>query len=229
MPIEISLLWKLVNPMYALTLGISTILVVASVAFFLTRNRPRARRWQSLISEVLVSVGVIGLLTFAARAHIESEIRHDVAQVSENKRLARVASMNLLMKYCLPGQSTARPTPDMESIWAACKVTDQILDGDEAPIRYFIARDQLKKVSNPAGQNGDIARRIDDMRAAINSVIDADRTASDNLHRKMLVEREVSWILVLLCATCAMFGIGLKWAKAIFEFRQTAPKKISTR
>ena len=135
MPIEISLLWKLVNPMYALTLGISTILVVASVAFFLTRNRPRARRWQSLISEVLVSVGVIGLLTFAARAHIESEIRHDVAQVSENKRLARVASMNLLMKYCLPGQSTARPTPDMESIWAACKVTDQILDGDEAPIQ----------------------------------------------------------------------------------------------
>lgn len=229
MPIEISFLWKLVNPMYALTLGISIILVVALVAYFLTRSKPQTKRWQALLSEILVSVGIIGLLTFAARAHIESEIRHDAAQVSENKRLARVASMNLLMKYCLPGQSTARPTPEMESIWAACKVTDQILDGDEAPIRYFIARDQLKKVSNPPDPNGDIARRIDDMRAAINNVIDADRTASDNLHRKMLVERDVSWILVLLCATCAMFGIGLKWAKAIFEFRQTAPKKIGAK
>lgn len=229
MQIEISFLWKLANPMYALTFGLSIILVVALAAYFLTRSKPQTKRWQALLSEILVSVGVIGLLTFAARAHIESEIRHDLAQVSENKRLARVASLNMLMKYCLPGQSTARPTPDMESIWATCKVTGQILDGDEQPIRYLIARDQMKNVSPPADPNGDIARRVDDMRTAINNVIDADRTASDNLHRKMLVERDVSWILVLLCAMSAIFGIGLKWAKAIFEFRKAAPMKIGAK
>ena len=51
----------------------------------------------------------------------------------------------------------------MKSIWAACEVTDRILDQDEQPIRY-LSSGQLKIVSIPASQNDEITRRIDDMR-----------------------------------------------------------------
>ncbi|MCU6497653.1 hypothetical protein LPN04_07605 [Rugamonas sp. A1-17] len=222
MRIEISFLWMLVNPKYALMVGLTIILGVALVAYLLTRNRPQARRWQALLSEVLVSVGVIGLLTFAARAHIESEIRHDASQVEENKRLARVASMDLLKMNCLPEQSAFRPTPEMENIWVACDIAFRIIENDEDVMRYWAAHDRLKDMSKPTNPNRGDSARIDALKAAVNDVIESNTVVDHNLHRKTLVESEVSWLLISICAVSAMFGIGLKWAKAIFEFRKAA-------
>jgi hypothetical protein len=224
MRIEISFLWMLVNPKYALMVGLTTILGVALVAYFLTRNRPQARRWQALLSEVLVSVGVIGLLTFAARAHIDSEIRHDASQVEENKRLARGASMDLLKMNCLPEQSAVQPTPEMENIWVACDIAFHIIESDEDIMRYWAARDRLKGMSKPANPNSGDFARIDALKAAVNDVIESNTVGDQNLHRKKLVESEVSWLLISICAVSAMFGIGLKWAKAIFEFRKAAAR-----
>lgn len=222
MRIEISFLWMLVNPKYALTVGLTIILCVALVAYFLTRNRPQARRWQALLSEVLVSVGVIGLLTFAARAHIDSEIRRDISQVEENKRLARGASMDLLKMNCFPEQSTFRPTPEMENIWVACDIAFRIIESDEDIMRYWAAHDRLKGMIKPANPNNGGSARIGALKAAVNDVIESDAVVDHNLHRKKLVESEVSWLLISICAVSAMFGIGLKWAKAIFEFRKAA-------
>lgn len=210
------------NPKYALTVGLAIILGVALVAYFLTRNRPQARRWQALLSEVLVSVGVIGLLTFAARAHIDSEIRHDASQVEENKRLARGASMDLLKMNCLPKQSAFRPTPEMENIWVACDIAFRIIQNDEDIMGYWAARDRLKGMSKPTNPNRGDSARIDSLKSAVNDVIESDTVGDHNLHRKKLVESEVEWPLILICAVSAMFGIGLKWAKAIFEFRKAA-------
>lgn len=212
----------LVNPKYSLMVGLTIILGVALVAYLLTRNRPQARRWQALLSEVLVSVGVIGLLTFAARAHIDSEIRHDASQFEENKRLARVASIDLLQKNCLPEQSAFRPTPEMENIWVACDIAFRIIENDEDVMRYWAARDRLKGMSKPTNPNSGVSARVDALKAAVNDVIESDTVVNHNLHRKKLVESEVSWLLISLCAVSAMFGIGLKWAKAIFEFRKAA-------
>lgn len=222
MQIEISFLWMLVNPKYALTVGFTIILGVALIANFLTRNRPQARRWQALLSEVLVSVGVVGLLTFAARAHIDSEIRHDASQVEESKRLARGASMDLLKMNCLSEQSAVRPTPEMENIWVACDIAFRIIESDEDIMRYWVARDRLKGMSKPANPKSGDSARIDALKAAVNDVIESDTLGGHNLHRKKLVELEVSWLLISICAVSAMFGIGLKWAKAIFEFRKAA-------
>lgn len=222
MRVEISFLWMLVNPKYALIVGLTIILSIALIAYFLTQNRPRARRWQALLSEVLVSVGVIGLLTFAARAHIDSEIRYDASQVEENKRLARVASMNLVKMTCLLDQSMTRPTPEMENIWVACDIAFRIIESDEDIMGYWTARDRLKNMSKPTNMGSDDSARIDVLKAAVDVVIESDTVGGHNLHRKKLVESEVSWLLISICAVSTMFGIGLKWAKAIFEFRKAA-------
>jgi hypothetical protein len=223
MRIEISFLWMLVNPAYALAVGLTIILAIALVAYFLTRNRPQARRWQALLSEILVSVGVIGLLTFAARAHIDAEMRHDASQVAENRRLARIASMDLLGMTCLPRRSF-RPTPEMENVWIACDIAFRFIESDQDIMRYWSARERLQEMSRPAHLNKDDAARIDALKAAVNEVIASDQLEGHNLHRKKLVESEVSWLLIALCAVSAMFGIGLKWAKAIFDFRKPAAR-----
>jgi len=224
MLIEISPSWQLVNPAYALILGLFIILGVALAAYFLTRNKPQARRWQALLSEVLVAVGVIGLVTFAARAHMDSEIRHDAKQLEENRRLARVASMNLLKMNCLLEQPSIRPTPELENIWIACDGAFLLIESDEDIMRYWRVHDQLKRMTTAPQQKSEDAARFDALKVAVKNVIDTDREANYNLHRKMLVEREVSWILILVCAASAMLGIGLKWAKAIFEFRKAVAR-----
>lgn len=218
MRIEISFLWMLVNPKYALAVGLTIIICVALVAYFLTRNRPQIRRWQALLSEVLVSVGVIGLLTFAARAHIDSEIRQDVSQVEENRRQARAASIDLLKMTCLPEPSVFRPTPEMENVWVACDIAFGFIESDADIMKYWAARDRLKGMSKPVNPNIGDSARIDVLKAAVNDVIESTTVGDHNLHRKKLVESDVSWLLISICAVSAMLGIGLKWAKAIFEF-----------
>lgn len=224
MLIEISPSWQLVNPAYALALGLLIILGISLFAYFLSRNRPQVRRWQALISEVLVAVGVIGLVTFAARAHMESEIRHDAAQIEEDKRQARIASMDLLKMNCLQEESSIRPTPELENIWIACNGAFVLLEGDKDIMRYWRVHNMLKHLTKAPKQKSEDAARIDALTATVKNVIDTDREADYNLHRKMLVEREVSWVLILMCAVSAMLGIGLKWAKAIFEFRKAAAR-----
>lgn len=224
MRIGISYFWMLIDPKYALTVGLTIILSIALVAYFLTRNSPQARRWQALLSEVLVSVGVIGLLTFAARAHIDSEIRHDASQVEEARRLARVASMDLLKMTCLAKPSAFPPTPEAEKIWVACDVAFRFIESDEDIMTYWAARDRLKEMSKLVNFNSGDSSRIDALKTAVNDVIESNTVRDYNLHRKKLVESEVSWLLISICAVSAMFGIGLKWAKAIFEFRKASAK-----
>lgn len=224
MEIEINPLWKLANPAYALAWGLAIICSVAVAAHFLSRNRSQARRWQALLSEGLVAVGVIGLLTFAARVYMDGEIRRDATQLSENKRLARVASLNLEMRYCLPRQSSARPTPEMEGIWVACSASDQLLNSDEKPFQYQIAQDQLAKISNLSHLNVELANSIEALKRAVSNVIKSFGKKEQNNHQKKLVESDISWVLILLCAVSAMLGIGLKWAKAFFEFRKAAAR-----
>jgi hypothetical protein len=220
MPVKINFLWNLINPQYALSLGITLIICVALISYFLIRNRPKIKRWLTLLSEFLVSVGVIGLLTFAARALIDSEIRNDAKQLKEDQRLVNVASINIFQNHCLPGQSTVRPTPEMENIYVACDISIQFLDGTTDPMRYWLVRDRLKKLTTLANPSNEVAVRINALKDAVNNVIEADTVTDRNLHRKMLVESDVSWILILVCAGSAILGIGFKWARAVLEFRK---------
>lgn len=224
MLIEISPSWQLVNPAYALALGLLIILAIALIAYFLTRNSPQLRRWQALISEVLVAVGVIGLVTFAARVHMESEIRQDSQQIEAGKSLAQQTALTLIGRNCASEPSSIRPTPELENIWIACRVAYRLLERDEDNMNYLIGNDQLKRLKKTQNQKIEVATQIEELRVAVNNVVLADRQANHNLHRKMLVERDVSWILILMCAVSAMLGIGLKWAKAIFEFRKAAAR-----
>lgn len=111
--------------------------------------------------------------------------------------------------------------PEMENIWVTCNTSDQLLNSDEKPFRYLVARDQLKKISNPFSQ---VVKFPNALKLAVDNVIESLNLAELNLHRKMLVESDVSWILILLCAASAMLGIGLKWAKVIFEFQKATAK-----
>ena len=112
----------------------------------------------------------------------------------------------------------------MENIWIACDISYRFLDGDEDPMRYWTVRERLKKMSKPEKSDREIASRVNALKLAVDNVIDSDTVADRNLHRKMLIESDVSWILILLCAASALLGIGLKWAKAIFEFRMAVTR-----
>ncbi len=130
--------------------------------------------------------------------------------------------MDLLKMNCFPGQSAIRPTLEMENIWVACDIAIRIIESDDDTMKYWVARDRLKGMSKPANPNSGDSARINALKVAVNDVIESDTVGDHNLHRKKLVESEVSWLLISICAVSAMFGIGLKWAKAIFEFRKAA-------
>ena len=96
MPIEIDASWRLYDPVYALLLALGIVATIASVIYQFARRwkqskREHNRRVLSLVAEVLVSVGVIGLVTFAARAKIDHEIRRTDRAEEELRRQLNAA------------------------------------------------------------------------------------------------------------------------------------------
>lgn len=238
MPVEIEPLWHLASPKWAMFVGLSLILTTAIVSYHVLQslqnaNRNRIKPRMAFIAEILVSVGVIGLVTFAARAKIDSDIRQAQKQVNEDRRLIRVEMKNFIFQRCLP----ISPKPialDEVAVVHACNLSFNLMNADDAKfidqsqdfVNWFDPKNDFIQMAIQVKNSAELSNQLKIIGKLLNSVIDAESVAYRDIHKKGLIESEVSWSLIAASALLAMIGIGLKWSRAYLEIKRPAEKLV---
>ncbi len=234
MPIEIEPLWQLASPKWAMLVGMSLIIVVAALSYLLMRRltslrKDRYKQFMTLLAEVLVSVGIIGLVTFAARAKIDADIRYVQKQTNESRRLLRVEIMHFTMQRCLP------VSPKLDILESAtldhlCDVSINLINAGDAKfidqsqdfVDWWGAKDEFKKMAVQVKNLPELSNQLTSIARQLDFVSRVENGAYLDMHRKGLVESDISWFLIALSAFLAMVGVGLKWARAFIEIKPSA-------
>jgi hypothetical protein len=236
MPVEIELFWFLSNPKWAMIAGVSIIIFVAGLSYALMQRlqiptKDRFKPWMALAAEILVSVGVIGLVTFAARAKIDSDIRQAQKQVNEDRRLIRAEMINFIVQRCL----SVSPKPiaqDEAAVVHACNLSFNLVNAGDAKfidqsqdfVNWFDPKNDFIQMAIQVKNSLELSNQLVIISKRLNSVIGAESVAYRDIHKKGLVESDVSWLLIALSSALVMIGIGLKWSRAFLEFKRPVEK-----
>jgi hypothetical protein len=238
MPVEIEPLWHLASPKWAIFVGLSLILTTAILSYHVLQSLPNASRDRikpriAFLAEILVSVGIIGLVTFAARVKIDSDIRHAQKQVNENRRLMRVEMLNFFMQHCLP-ISPQQKEQDQPAVNHGCNLSVSLMNAGDAKfidqsqdfVDWWGAKDDFNKIAIQSKSSPELFNKLTLISQKISTVIQSENIADRDLHKKGLVESEVSWSLIAASALLAMIGIGLKWTRAYLEIKRPVEKLV---
>ena len=222
MPIEFEFSWRLINPSYSLPLGLAFIAVLAIVFYLIgirlcRTDASAAMRRAALIAELLVAVGIVGILTFAARAKVDSEIRGAERRSDESQREMLGAVSDFGLKNCLFPAESAPPTQAFAALLEACHQWPRIINRPDDFITWWTAKDKFKELANAPGLKPELASSFRFIAQQIQLRIDASNASERSVHKKKVLDSEVSWPLVAACALLAAAGVALKWARAAID------------
>lgn len=208
--------------MYAVAMGIIVVSATAALFYFPVRGWPKSRRllYQKrlgLASEILVSVGLIGLIIFAARAKVDDEIRLSEKQEQTLRRQVNGEMWEYAKRYCLYPETSVPPTLAMAARYDACNYWPQIINSPDAELNWWTARDHFTEMSQAPGLERDLTDRYAALATTISELIEAQNTFALNKHKRQLQEAEISWPFVVLCALLASIGISFKWVRAALD------------
>ncbi|HEX8605029.1 MAG TPA: hypothetical protein VF774_20465 [Pseudoduganella sp.] len=224
MPLQFSLWWKLLNPAYAIGLGLMFVAMIALLAYVPALRWPRERRtaYQRRIafaSELLVSVGIIGLVTFAARAKIDAELNQFEYDAQEARRQVNVALWDLTRVYCLR-ESTEHSEENRQILHEACCVAPDLMQKTDTSVEWFSGREELIRLSQVRAIDDGIARNLATAALAIQRMLAAQNELAYGRQKKKILEAEVSWPLIAFCAVLAGIGVALKWTRTALDLKR---------
>lgn len=231
MPIEIDAIWRLVNPAFAIPVALVVIALPAFVANRTLRNRSGIdrdvyARKMAMAAELLVSIGIIGLITFTARVKIESDIRQAGVVAAEQRNHVSLEVGEFARVYCM-NRDKSVVTRDTGAINYVCHFWSQVLNGPEAEIDWGSARYFFVEFAGFSRLSPNLVTSLRGYAAAIDQLIEAKRNLKISQDKKGLVESEISWWLVAICTLFAAMGVALKWARAAAELKEVRTKLLS--
>jgi len=223
MPISFDTSWRFIDPLYAMLLAFGAIGTIATVTYFLAvrwkyPKQERYKRVLSLAAELLVSVGIVGLVTFAARLKIDDEIRQGERRVEQLHREVNGAIWDFARVKCLKWDGPLPPTRVVGTIFEMCNLWPKTIKASDDFVDWWGAREQLHEMAQVPGIDSKLSSTTS-LAERIQVLIEADNKAGLDKHRKMLLESEDSWLFVATCALLAGIGIAFKWARAAIELK----------
>ena len=228
MPIQFSTLSLLADPFYA---SLWTFLYVAIVAYLFYRRSANMKKPRldlflkriGLASELLVAVGLIGIVTFVGRTYLEN-------MESDAKAATRLAEIDLSQKfsalalgYCSEG---ARPHLEQHdpSRQGACMVWSNYSGLYRDDLDWWGAKREIDSISESAQTDRSLAVLLKTISQSIESMIDArHRRALVPVEKDILAARH-TWPIILVFAFLAATGVSLKCARSACEFRNHLAK-----
>ncbi len=223
MPINIDPTWHLANPIPALLLGLLVMLLVGLA----TGIRPWSKSWpkerranykkkMALAAEVLVSVGIIGLLTFSARVKMASEIDESDRLAQDLRHEFNVQYWALAQSHCT-GVSPLPPTREAATYQDMCQWLPRLITAPGEPIDWINASKDFDAMAQAVRDNAPLAGQYRGLAASMLAVWRQEDVAARQIHARKIVEHDVSWVFIAWCVFFAMAGIGLKLARAVLD------------
>ncbi|HEY8876298.1 MAG TPA: hypothetical protein VIN03_01970 [Roseateles sp.] len=224
MPIEFSFSWLLYDPAYAAVLGLTLIFVVAFATYVATSRKPtdqidRRKRKLALIAEMLVSVGVVGLITVAARTKIDAEIHGADSRSQELQREVNAEVWDFVRIHCLRPTTVIPPTRALGTIYEACDWWPKLITSPDRFVNWWGARERFQAMAIEQQVPGELKARYASIARKIDQLIEAQNNHALDKHKKKLLEQQLSWPFIAICAAFALIGIALKWARAALDLR----------
>lgn len=229
MPIEINLIWKLADPAYAIPFGLMLILVIATLVYQLLIHKQLDRqeaftRKIAFTAEILVSIGIIGLITFAARAKIDSDIREAEATAMELRRQVNVEFWNFAKTHCLQANKQL-PAIDMEAIGSACDLWPQIITSPGVEVPWWQIRETITQLTERPNVTEEFRAALTTVADLIDKFSDAQNNVKRSEHIRKLVESGISWPLIAISMLLAAVGVALKWVRAAVELKKNSLRR----
>lgn len=231
MPIEFDPFWKLSDPTWALAMGIPLIAIIAALTYLPARrlggaSRLRYMRILALTSEVLVSVGIIGLITFAARAMIDSDIRRADAASQEHQRQVNVAVWEFARQRCFPTSISTRATQsEIQAVAAACNWWPKLITSPDEFVDWWSAKDEFLQFSRLKDIQPELSGAYATIATRIEAFIRAQDAFARNKHKKKLLEADVSWALIAASTLLGAIGVAFKWTRAALDLTRFSDAK----
>lgn len=223
MPIQLSTLSLLADPFYAFLWAFLYVGFLAYVFYRIPANWQKPRldlylRGIGLASELLVAVGLVGIVTFVGRTYLEN-VESDakaatrLAEVDLSQKFA-----NLAFSYCFVGSQ-----PHSRQVSAsrrdACVVWHNYSGLYRDDLDWMAAKRELDSIGETAQTDKSFAALLKAISQSIDSMIAArHQRALVPLEKDILAERH-AWPLILMFAFLAGTGVSLKCARSAREFR----------
>jgi preprotein translocase subunit YajC len=215
MPIEFDVISLLSTPLKA---AIVVILVVAvfSVFFYYLPKKLSSNAQKNyipriqFIAEILVSIGLIGLVTFSGRAKFDSDAVQLKEVAYQSEREVAASFYPYQISECL---SPSQP-PTASAVSVICSILKDFNNVHDIELPWHEASRKLEDLAAQEGLYPPLRENIKKMFIAINQMQDArDRVALVPLKRDILTSK-TPWCFILICAFLACVGVALKCARA---------------
>lgn len=222
MPIEIDFISRLATPQVAVFAAIVLVMTLSVVFYVLPRKLSAQARKSYIpriqfIAEVLVSVGLIGLVSFAGKAKFEIDAVELKKIALQSERDVAASFYPYAVGECMSTAQQLIDSPDVSAVLAVCKIWKEFNYVHDVQLPWREASRELEVVANNDELNPKLREDIKTMVNAINRMQDArDNVAVLPLKRDILASG-TSWLFVLLCAFSACVGVALKCARAALQ------------
>ena len=181
MPIEIDAFRPLSNPLLAFCVGLVFVFAAAGFLCALVHKwdpvqRRRYTKKLALCAELLVSVGVVGLVTFAARTKIDWDVRTSERTAQGQKRQLNGEMWEFARKNCLK-QLPTPPTIAIADHLKGCGWWPNMFKRLDEFVDWWSARDMFSRLAAAASSDKTAALQCSALSDRLKAVIAADNEA----------------------------------------------------
>jgi len=232
MPIKFDPIAQLANPLIAAIYAFIAITTVGYLAYRVPANWPRAKenvylRVIAFTAEILVAVGIIGLITFAGRAKLESTGLERAEVTRATERGLSEQFNRLALSYCIESAKWQSPTNMGAAVIDSCALWRVHSGLYREDLDWRRAQEEFESIAARPNLDQRLTKLLYSTSDAIGKMRDArEQEALVPLERK-IVTHGISWVFVLFCSVIAGVGVALKCAKAALELRQQLLPKNS--
>lgn len=174
----------------------------------------------SLVAEILVSVGLLGLVTFVGRTK-EVAIEHEAAANTRNTEHDLSESLSLLGTYCTFAPQNTSPTAKNGTTAKACDLWKTNNAIYRESLDWTLAASEFERLAKA----GSVNPRLNDVLVQIPMRIHAMQIARSRQATlpefKQILSTGSDWLFVLVCASAATVGVAIKCGRAGREFKDT--------
>lgn len=225
MPIEYDFIAGLANPV---TAAIFTLIALAALTHITyrwpTHNDENSERLYlrkiSLLAEVLVSVGLIGLITFAGRSKLDSMAYERAEQTRTSERYLSEQFSKLAQTYCIKASNWNPPTNSNAAIQDACELWGEYNPIYRNDLDWLYAQSKFKEISEIKSIPPNLKVQLIEVAQGIGNMFAARQNEAVLPVQKKIIMSDVSWGFILFCAAMASIGVSLKCSRAARELRQ---------
>jgi hypothetical protein len=221
---------QLTKPGFAATLAFIIISTLGFIAYRLPAtwsdaNQKVYLRAIGMAAEVFVAIGIIGLVTFAGRAKLDS---NDLRRIDATRNAETGLSdqfHKLAMEYCIPLIGSKAPTANNGVIDKACKLWHEHAGIYLENLDWKKAQDSFTDLASVPNLPPSLRNRLSAISTSIETLREARHLQRNSPLERKIIYQDVSSDFILFCSVIAGVGIALKWAKAAHELRQELAAK----